>query len=86
MSDTLSARTLAEHLSTLACLLEAEAARAHALGLQPGRDLVREAREVRALCDLLWEADIDFRVAGTANAGRVAPASGNVVPIGAART
>ncbi|GIZ50504.1 hypothetical protein NCCP691_05180 [Noviherbaspirillum aridicola] len=78
MANTLSTRTIAEHLSTLARLLEAEAARADALGLQSVRDLAREAREVRALCDLLWEADSDLPVV------RRDDARGKVVPIGAA--
>lgn len=82
MAATLSTRIIAEHLSTLARILEAEAARAGALGLQPGRDLVREAREVRALCDMLWEADVDVLLRG--GAGGREGGDSNVVPIGTA--
>lgn len=82
MANTLSTRIIAEHLSTLARILEAEAARSRALGLQTGRDLTREAREVRILCDLLWEADADFPLGGAAK-GRDA-ADGKVVSISAA--
>ncbi|HEY8607702.1 MAG TPA: hypothetical protein VIM12_11375 [Noviherbaspirillum sp.] len=83
MTDTVNSRTIAAHLSTLACLLEAEAARAQALGLRPSRDLAREAREVRDLGDCLWQADVQLALSGGADrAGR--SGSGNVVPIGSA--
>lgn len=78
MANTLNTRLIAEHLSTLARLLEAEASRAHALGLQAQRDLGREAREVRALCDLLWDADAELAVGARDTRGA------NVVPIRAA--
>jgi hypothetical protein len=57
MADTLNSRSIAEHLCAFARILEAEAARASVLGLRLERDLCREARDVREMADLLWEAD-----------------------------
>lgn len=55
--DLLSTRHIAEHLCTLATLLEAEALRAGAFDLEPAPRLQRKAREVRSLADQLWKAD-----------------------------
>jgi len=62
MADKLSSRIIAEHLCTLASLLEAEAIRANALGVRLDKNLSREAREVRAMADKLWEANTTFVV------------------------
>lgn len=57
MSDQIASRQIAEHLSTLASLLEAEAIRINTLGITTKRSLALEARAVRALATRLWEAD-----------------------------
>lgn len=57
MSETIHSRSIAEHLSTLASLLEAEALKAGALGLQVERNLRSEARRVRAMAEQLWASD-----------------------------
>lgn len=57
MSEIIHSRSIAEHLSTLASLLEAEALKAGALGLQVERNLRSEARRVRAMAEQLWESD-----------------------------
>ena len=53
----LHSRSLAEHLSTFASLLEAEAIRANALGLKGSKNLSREAMDVRRMANQLWDAD-----------------------------
>ena len=57
MSEIIHSRSIAEHLSTLASLLEAEALKAGVLGMQVERNLRSEARRVRALAEQLWESD-----------------------------
>lgn len=57
MSEFIHSRSIAEHLSTLASLLEAEAMKAGALGMQVEKNLRSEARRVRALAEQLWECD-----------------------------
>lgn len=57
MSEFIHSRSIAEHLSTLASLLEAEAIKAGALGMQVEKNLRSEARGVRALAEQLWECD-----------------------------
>jgi hypothetical protein len=71
MSDLLRSRSVAEHLCTLASLLEAEAMKAGVLGMQVEKSLHAEARKVRTLAEQLWEIDcvIDVSAAtGAANA------------------
>jgi hypothetical protein len=58
MSDRIESRQIAEHLSTLASLLEAEAIRINTLGIFARKDLAREAKAVRALATRLWDADM----------------------------
>lgn len=55
--DMVSTRTLAEHLSTLATVLESEALRAQALKLRPSQNLFAEASQLRILADRLWQKD-----------------------------
>ncbi len=57
MTQNIGTRYIAEHLSTLASLLEAESIRANTLGIRLDRDLAREAREVRRVADRLWDAN-----------------------------
>ncbi|MDQ9170717.1 hypothetical protein Q8A64_09885 [Oxalobacteraceae bacterium R-40] len=57
---TLHSRIIAEHLSTLASLLESEAIRVNALGLKGSKSIAREAMDVRRMANQLWEADIDI--------------------------
>lgn len=60
MTDGIDSRRIAEHLCTLASLLEAEVIRANSLGITLGKDLASEAREVRSMANRLWEADTYF--------------------------
>ncbi|HEV2612281.1 MAG TPA: hypothetical protein VGU61_18610 [Noviherbaspirillum sp.] len=57
MAEKIGTRYLAEHLSTLASMLEAEWIRANTLGIRLDRDLAHEAREVRRVADRLWDAN-----------------------------
>lgn len=57
MAEKIGTRYIAEHLSVLASLLEAEWIRANTLGIRLDRDLAREAREVRHIADRLWDAN-----------------------------
>ncbi|WP_334188235.1 hypothetical protein [Noviherbaspirillum sp.] len=57
MTENIDTRCIAEHLSTLASLLEAESIRANTLGIRLEKDLAREAREVRRVANRLWEAN-----------------------------
>ncbi|SNT35361.1 hypothetical protein SAMN06265795_12812 [Noviherbaspirillum humi] len=58
MSNIIESRRIAEHLVTLAGLLDAEVIRANMLGLPLRRNLEREAREIRMLADKLWDAAV----------------------------
>ncbi len=57
MAENIDTRCIAEHLSTLASLLEAESIRANTLGIRLEKDLAHEAREVRRVANRLWEAN-----------------------------
>lgn len=57
MSEFIRSRSIAEHLCTLASLLEAEAMKAGALGIALEKNLRGEARKVRAMAEQLWEVD-----------------------------
>jgi hypothetical protein len=63
---TLHTRSIAEHLSTFASLLEAEAMRANTLGLKGNRDIARQAHVVRQMADQLWEANALIGLEGAA--------------------
>jgi hypothetical protein len=58
MSNSVNTRHIAEHLCTLASLLEAEALRSKAFGAPHAKDISRQALEVRAMANQLWDADI----------------------------
>ncbi|MBK4736562.1 hypothetical protein [Noviherbaspirillum pedocola] len=58
MSNQINTRQIAEHLTTLASLLEAEAIRMNTLGIVTKRSVALEARAVRALATRLWDADM----------------------------
>jgi hypothetical protein len=58
MSNQIDTRQIAEHLTTLASLLEAEAIRMNTLGIVTKKSLALEARAVRALATRLWDADM----------------------------
>jgi hypothetical protein len=58
MSTSLSTRHIAEHLCTLASLLEAEALRSKAFGAPHAKDICRQALEVRTMANQLWDADV----------------------------
>jgi hypothetical protein len=62
MTSLLQSRTIAEHLSTLASLLEAEAIRANTLGIKTHKDIAYKAYQVRHLADQLWKAITEFDV------------------------
>lgn len=91
MADTVNSRTIAEHLCTLASLLEAEAIRANTLGMRLDKDLLREAREVRAVADQLWESntaitlDPDRDCAGRTGAAEATAATSNRIVAGPRR-
>ena len=55
--NSISSRNIAEHLCTLATLLEAESLRCKAYGAPQARDISRQAQEVRAMAEQLWNAD-----------------------------
>lgn len=61
---TLDSRSIAEHLSTLASLLEAEAMRSNTLGLKGSREIARRAHEVRQMADQLWDANATIVLEG----------------------
>lgn len=52
--DTISTKSLAEHLTKLATLLSADAMRLSALGVESHCDLVREAAALKLLAERLW--------------------------------
>jgi hypothetical protein len=56
--NSISSRSIAEQLCTLATLLEAEALRCKAYGAPNARDVSRQARAVRSMADQLWEANV----------------------------
>jgi hypothetical protein len=58
MSNSVNTRHIAEHLCTLASLLEAEALRSKAFGAPNAKDISRQAQEVRTMANQLWDADI----------------------------
>lgn len=60
MSDGLNSRSVAEHLFTLAGLLEAEARRMAVLRLEPSHKLYAEAHSVKQMAEMLWAADIEI--------------------------
>jgi hypothetical protein len=60
MSNEIASRQIAEHLCTLASLLEAEAIRVNTLGIFTRKNLTQEAQAVRALATRLWQADVDI--------------------------
>jgi hypothetical protein len=63
--DTVNTKTLAEHLTALATLLETEAVRLQVLGVEPKRDLGKQARQIRQLAERLWLTEADIHLAGT---------------------
>jgi hypothetical protein len=63
--DTVNTRILAEHLTALATLLETEAVRLQVLGVEPRRDLGRQAQHIRQLAERLWLTEADIQLAGT---------------------
>lgn len=63
MPNEIDTRQIAEHLSTLASLLEAEAIRVHTLGIVTRKSLALEAQSVRALATRLWDADMRIALA-----------------------
>lgn len=75
MSEIINSRSIAEHLSTLASLLEAEALKAGVLGMQVERNLRSEARRVRAMAEQLWNSDSAIEVSGEPIPA-IAPAAG----------
>lgn len=81
MTSLLQSRTIAEYLSTLASLLEAEAIRANTLGIQTHRDIAYKAYEVRHLADQLWEADTAFEVADLQKKKKVRPTIENMLTL-----
>jgi hypothetical protein len=56
--NSISSRSIAEQLCTLATLLEAEALRCKAYGAPNARDVCRQAQAVRAMADQLWDANV----------------------------
>ncbi|MFL6715227.1 MAG: hypothetical protein ACJ8G3_02575 [Burkholderiaceae bacterium] len=56
--NSISSRSIAEQLCTLATLLEAEALRCKAYGAPNARDVSRQAGAVRAMADQLWNANV----------------------------
>jgi hypothetical protein len=80
MSRMLNSRSVAEHLYTLASLLEAEALRMNALRSRSGPKLSKEARDVRLMANQLWEADtaIDVSHSGLACSGLLSNGSGQL--------
>jgi len=58
MSNSINTRHIAEHLCTLASLLEAEALRSKAFGAPHAKDISRQALEVRTMANQLWDADL----------------------------
>ncbi|MEC4723084.1 hypothetical protein RY831_28385 [Noviherbaspirillum sp. CPCC 100848] len=52
--DTISTKSLAEHLTKLATMLSADAMRLSALGVESHRDLAREATALKLLAERLW--------------------------------
>lgn len=58
MSSSVNTRNIAEHLCTLASLLEAEALRSKAFGAPHAKDLSRQALEVRTIANQLWDANL----------------------------
>jgi len=58
MSSSVNTRNIAEHLCTLASLLEAEALRSKAFGAPHAKDLSRQALEVRTMANRLWDANL----------------------------
>jgi hypothetical protein len=63
--DTVNTKILAEHLTALATLLETEAVRLQVLGVEPKRDLGKQARHIRQLAERLWLTEADIHLAGT---------------------
>ncbi|WP_194726565.1 hypothetical protein [Noviherbaspirillum malthae] len=86
MSEIIRSRSIAEHLCTLASLLEAEALKAGVLGVPVEKNLRSEARKVRAMAEQLWEVDSaidvsaapDTAVARTGAAGTYGRRGGQV--------
>ena len=86
MSEIIRSRSIAEHLCTLASLLEAEAWKAGVLGVPLEKNLRSEARTVRAMAEQLWEVDSaidvsaarDTAVARTGGAGTCGRRGGQV--------
>jgi len=62
--NSISSRTISEHLCTLATLLEAEALRAKAFGAANARELSRQAGEVRTMANQLWDANLAVPLTG----------------------
>lgn len=60
MSSVLNSRSIAEHLFTLAGLLDCEARRMALLRLESSRKLHEEARDVQRLAERLWTADLQI--------------------------
>jgi hypothetical protein len=58
MLEWIDSQKIAEHLSTLASLIEADAIRANALGIPMRKNLAREAKEARELANRLWNTGI----------------------------
>lgn len=56
--NSISSRSIAEQLCTLATLLEAEALRCKAFAAPNAREVSRQARAVRAMADQLWDANV----------------------------
>lgn len=52
--DTISTKSLAEHLTKLATMLSADAMRLNALGVESHRDLAKEAAALKLLAERLW--------------------------------
>ena len=73
MTDIIRSRSIAEHLCTLASLLEAEALKAGVLGMHVEKNLRGEARSVRAMAEQLWKIDSVIEVSAIQEAA-VAPA------------
>ena len=64
--NSISSRSISEHLCMLATLLEAEAMRSKAFGAPNAKDLSRQAIEVRSMADRLWDADMALPLPGKA--------------------
>jgi hypothetical protein len=80
MSNSVNTRHIAEHLCTLASLLEAEALRSKAFGAPHAKDISRHALEVRTMANQLWDADIMLPLAPSPmhkahHVGRIAAAA-----------